>query len=40
MLHAEDKSVLSKLAYTTDDSVDLAPYISTAAANLSWCNRD
>lgn len=34
MLHAEDKSVLSKLAYTTDDSVDLAPYISTAAANL------
>lgn len=34
MLHAEDKSVLSKLAYTTDDSVNQASYISTAASNL------
>lgn len=28
ILHEEDKSILSKLAYTTDHSVDLAAYIS------------
>lgn len=34
MLHAEDKSVLSKLAYTTDDSTELTQYVSTRQADL------
>jgi len=34
ILHAEDKSILSKLAYTTDDSIDLNQYFSTKESEL------
>lgn len=34
ILHAEDQSVLSKLAYADADSVDLAVYVSTNKAKL------
>jgi len=34
ILHSEDKSVLSKLAYTTDDSIELAQYVSNEKTNL------
>lgn len=34
ILHAEDKSVLSKLAYATDSSVELASYVSNKPENL------
>ncbi|MCI8650674.1 MAG: DUF4268 domain-containing protein [Anaerotruncus sp.] len=34
ILHAEDKSILAKLAYTTDENVELAPYVSEHGDNL------
>ena len=34
MLHAEDKSVLTKLAYETDSSVELAVYVSDRQTDL------
>ncbi|NNJ33365.1 DUF4268 domain-containing protein, partial [Lacrimispora defluvii] len=34
ILHAEDKSVLSKLAYTTDDNIDLSQYVSSKKTDL------
>lgn len=34
MLHVEDKSILSKLAYCVDSDVDLAPYVSNSPSNL------
>lgn len=34
LLHAEDKTVLSKLAYADADTVDLAVYVSTNKADL------
>ena len=35
ILHAEDKSVLSGLAYTTDDSVELALHVSCKETDVS-----
>ena len=37
LLHAEDKSVLSRLAYTTDDSVELALHVSNKESDFSKC---
>ena len=37
ILHAEDKSVLSGLAYTTDDSVELALHVSSKESDFSKC---
>ena len=37
ILHAEDKSVLSGLAYTTDDSVELALHVSSKETDFSKC---
>lgn len=34
ILHAEDKSVLSKLAYTKDDNIDLSQYVSSKKTDL------
>lgn len=35
LLHSEDKSVLSNLAYTSDDSVELAAHVSNDASAFS-----
>lgn len=37
LLHSEDKSVLSSLAYTTDDSVELALHVSNTESAFSKC---
>lgn len=36
-LHSEDKSVLSRLAYATDESVELALHVSNKEADFSKC---
>lgn len=37
LLHSEDKTVLSGLAYTSDDEVDLAIHVSSNEADFSKC---
>ena len=37
ILHAQDKSVLSGLAYTTDDSVELSIHVSSKESDFSKC---
>ncbi len=37
ILHSEDKSVLSGLAYTTDDSVELALHVSSKESDFTKC---
>lgn len=37
ILHSEDKSVLSNLAYTTDENIELSMHFSNSAADFSKC---